>query len=348
MGAKLDGFLRVLAAGLSPQAYQAQTAETAAQTADVRGQEAEQRAAGRQTEQQNLKIITGGIAAKMAILKDMGIDDPRAKPIVASMKGAIDSAPEQYQKALRGSVGDELALIGGIKPKKAPKVINVKEGKQTVAKQWNPKTGKYEEIARGETGGGTTVNVDTSGSFSKELGKQLGRNFVEKRDNAITASESLTSANKAVELLDSGIISGTGANFITGAAKALHQAGLIESPTIANTEAYAANQAKQVAQIIKAFGAGTGLSDADREYAEKAAAAKITMTEESLRKIIDINARASTNVLNRYNKDAAQIMEKNKDLPFDLMVPIPEFSAAEKKKTLTDDEYEAKKKALGL
>jgi len=82
---------------------------------------------------------------------------------------------------------------------------------------------------------------------------------------------------------------------------------------------------KQVGTIIKQFGSGTGLSDADREYAEKIVGGKITLTEEAIRKIISINKRAYQNVIRNYNKRAKQVMEKPeaKELPYNLLVEEP-------------------------
>jgi hypothetical protein len=65
--------------------------------------------------------------------------------------------------------------------------------------------------------------------------------------------------------------------------------------------------AQNVGKIIKQFGAGTGLSDADRQYAEKMAGGKITLDVKALNKILDINERAARNVITRHNKDVAGI-----------------------------------------
>ena len=76
-----------------------------------------------------------------------------------------------------------------------------------------------------------------------------------------------------------------------------------------NTEAYIALAAPRVADIIQAFGAGTGLSDADREFAAKAAAGDISMTPQSLQRILKILKKASENKLAMYN-DTVAAMQK--------------------------------------
>lgn len=169
------------------------------------------------------------------------------------------------------------------------------------------------------------VSVDTSEeSFAKEFGKVNAKQFFERRKSAQDAVVSLQGNTEARKLLDSGVITGKGAEFITGFNNFLiERLGFdVGKDEVANTEAFLAAQAKQVAGIIKAFGAGTGLSDADREFAEKAAGGKITMTEQSIRRILAINDRASRNVIVLFNKDAKTIDSELS--PFPLAVEIPE------------------------
>lgn len=167
-------------------------------------------------------------------------------------------------------------------------------------------------------------NLGDQDALKKKLAEELGKDIVQRRKDATDAKHSLMSANNAIKLLNSGVITGTGANFIVGAGKALQRIGFnVGKDEVSNTEAFYANQAKQVAQIIKAFGAGTGLSDADREYAERAAAGKITMSEESIKKIIALNATASRNVISEFNADIGNLPEGT--TPFPLSIEIPEM-----------------------
>ena len=83
--------------------------------------------------------------------------------------------------------------------------------------------------------------------------------------------------------------------------------------------------------IIKAFGAGTGLSDADREYALKAAAGDITMTEESLRRIIYLNEIASRTLILKHNDQITPKFEdaaKSAGILFDLKAEVPPLSSS--------------------
>jgi len=149
----------------------------------------------------------------------------------------------------------------------------------------------------------TAIAGKGESAFATELGKKQADQFSEQSKLAGDAQASLAGIQEAQKLLNSGMITGFGADFRVGLGKALQQIGVrYNDDAIANSEAFTAAQAKQVAQIIKAFGAGTGLSDADREFAIKAAAGSIEMNEASIRRILDINERAFRNVIKVYNK----------------------------------------------
>lgn len=159
------------------------------------------------------------------------------------------------------------------------------------------------------TPSGTTVNVNNAGesAFAKSLGEEFGKDVVKRRTDAVTAAAALESTAQARNLLDQGVISGAGADWMLNAGKAFQAIGINLAPdAIANTEALGATTAKQVGNIIRMFGAGTGLSDSDKEFAMQAAGGKITMTEQSMRRIFDVNDRASRNVVRAYNAEVQQ------------------------------------------
>jgi hypothetical protein len=65
-----------------------------------------------------------------------------------------------------------------------------------------------------------------------------------------------------------------------------------------------------------------------------------------MRRIIAINQKVSKNVIDTFNADIDKIPKSS--LPFNLKIDVPEFDSPLRPITLSDDEYEAKKKALGL
>jgi len=62
-----------------------------------------------------------------------------------------------------------------------------------------------------------------------------------------------------------------------------------------------------VGSIITLFGAGTGLSDADREYAQIMAGGNVNLTEDALRKILLINEVQSRYAIDQYNKSVEKV-----------------------------------------
>jgi hypothetical protein len=172
-----------------------------------------------------------------------------------------------------------------------------------------------------------TITLGGEGAFAKEVGSLAAKDLITRREGALDAVKSLQASDTARDLLDRGAITGTGADWMLQTGKLLSQAGfhMFDEP-IKNTEAFAAARVAEVGRLIKMFGSGTGLSDADREFATKAAAGDITMNEASIRRILEINSTASRNVLRAYNADAKTV-DKN-IVPFDLTVPEPPMPQA--------------------
>ena len=154
-----------------------------------------------------------------------------------------------------------------------------------------------------------TVNLPgQEKAFDQELGKGQAKGILESRSRADDAVEIMTTVAEGRKILASGAITGFGADFIVQFSQALKQAGYdYGGDASANSQAYGANMAQNVGKIIKQFGAGTGLSDADREYAEKMAGGKITMDLTAIRRVLDINEKQARWVIATHNKRVAGI-----------------------------------------
>lgn len=116
--------------------------------------------------------------------------------------------------------------------------------------------------------------------------------------------------NDQVRLLGSGIISGFGAPALTTLATIGQRFGILNSEqaqTLSNTQTFDSNAGNLVAEVIKAFGAGTGLSDADREYATKIAGGLISLEELSLKKILELTQRRSIAEAKAYNNQLSKL-----------------------------------------
>jgi len=172
--------------------------------------------------------------------------------------------------------------------------------------------------------GSSNITVDVGDKSMTELGKEMSKSLVSERTDVEGAVKSLENLKSAKKLLDAGIITGTGAEFVTSFGNLLYSRLGFKAAgdPVANTQAFAATMGTQVGQIIKQFGSGTGLSDADREYAEKIVGGKITLTEDAIKRLMAINEKAFKNVIKRYNKKAEQAMSRPgaESLPYDLRI----------------------------
>jgi hypothetical protein len=170
----------------------------------------------------------------------------------------------------------------------------------------------------------STVNMPPQEKeFEKQVGKDQAEILKTSKASAEDAVQILATNMVGKTLLDKGMITGAGADFFVQLNKGLLRAGMDFGGADAaqNSQAYGALMAANTAKIIKQFGAGTGLSDADREYALKAAASDIKMDEKAIRTILDINNRAAQNVINKHNKMVKTVEDKTKTiLPYSVEV----------------------------
>jgi hypothetical protein len=243
------------------------------------------------------------------------------RQMLAQMFGpeAVAKIPEEWSKE-----NADLLNMQGIaaleRMRKTPTQLNL--GGAVVQGVVDPLTGKFTEsavgvqvpspagveeqkirIAQASRAPGTTVNV---GAGEKEFEKELGKGKAKIIENGYTAAQDAVAITDTIntgrQLLSQGMVTGAGAEYLVNFGQALKQVGIdISSDATSNSQAYAAAMANNVGRIIKLFGAGTGLSNADREYAEKMAGGKITLDERALRRILDINEKLARDTITRHN-----------------------------------------------
>lgn len=262
------------------------------------------------------------------------------------------AAQQQAMAAQQQAQAQARALQGmGINPNLPEDVIGemVKAGfkapSTTGGMQWDAATRTWKPIPGWQPGMQVTnapqFTSTTGENYAKKLGAGVAEQTIKDYDLAKGAVTGIDTIHQARQLLDSpdGMITGFGADFRTGFGKALMTAGIDvgQGDAIANTEAYSALMGREVAELIKAFGAGTGLSDADREFATKMAGGTVALTKESLRRILAINERARRNIIKRHNYKAKAVMNSayGAALPYSIMVDMPpEYTPPGAKQTL--------------
>lgn len=122
------------------------------------------------------------------------------------------------------------------------------------------------------------------------------------REAANKAVVSIESIDTSLDNLDN-MFTGYGATFRMDVARAARVAGidLAEVDQIENTEQYASLAGARVADYITNLGAGTGLSDKDREFAEKVVAGDIGMSPETMRRLLTIIRKQNVRTIDQYN-----------------------------------------------
>lgn len=156
--------------------------------------------------------------------------------------------------------------------------------------------------------GATNVQVSTEKSYGAEFGQGLAKNDVALYQSAQKAPQMLQTVQETKKLLDSGkVITGFGANQILDVARLGSQLGVGGKDTkeiVANTQQLFANRAQATLDTVResGLGAGTGFSNADREFLEKAKMGGITYDKASLQRQLEIEERVARSAANKWNE----------------------------------------------
>lgn len=250
---------------------------------------------------------------RAAAMKLMGsVGDPRdaAKLLVA------DAMKTPEVKAYKP--GDVLykdgKQVGSIpdrpeRPVVAPSAVREYEFAKTQGYQ-----GTFEQWQTNQRKAGAT-RVNVSSSTEKKYGEQFAgftaKADVDLLDSARKAPALAERANRIKETLATGkVITGAGADMRLSLGKALNLVGASDAETIANTETLATSMAQNTLDAIKAsgLGSGTGFSNADRDFLEKAVGGKINLEAATINRLADLAHRAA-------EKSAERWSTRVKDIP---------------------------------
>jgi hypothetical protein len=184
---------------------------------------------------------------------------------------------------------------------------------------------------------GATVLPAQEKAFETELGKEQAGSIIKNRTAAQDAASIIDTVKTGRDIMKSGMITGAGADFLVNLNQGLKTVGIDAgyADAAANSQAFTANMAGNVGKLIKQFGAGTGLSDADREFAKDMAGGRISLDAKAINRILDINERAARNVIARHNKDVKGIKT---NIPLEVEMP-PEFKAPAASNVVTNPQF---------
>lgn len=230
---------------------------------------------------------------------------------IKQQKNTIEGLKSYAAMTLK--VGDD--VIDNSDPASVAQALNMVES--------DPNTlNKARELLKAKPGAKTEITIDQKGEseFVKALGKSQAEQYTTSVDNIQANTASVRTLNEMETLLNSGeIFTGAGANILLQTSKVLNLAGLGDEEKVARTETFMKTAAQEVLNIMGSgkLGAGTGLSDGDRKFAGEVVAGDITLSESTIRQLIDVNRRANVYAIKKHNQrvDQYNARYKSANLP---------------------------------
>lgn len=238
---------------------------------------------------------------------------------------------ERLQKAMAPRVvndkvvsvqpGKDTQVLYDGAPKFQDEVLFTREDGTPVRGQRDTDTGRG--YAYGGQGKGIEINTQetAANAFNKKLAGERATIITESYKGAKEAVKVLEAIDAAGQDLEAGVKSGATANIGLQLSKWGQALGLSKvDPEIANTEAYRANMARETMALVKNLGSGTAISNADREFAEKASGGEITLDNATMVRLANIARAASANVLLEHRRIIDASKNSSGALPEDIAV----------------------------
>ncbi len=181
-----------------------------------------------------------------------------------------------------------------------------------------------------------TKTITDADRISSKLKDRATDNFFVANEKALSAQKILEINANSRSLMEEGIISGAGANFLTGMASIGVQLGIVPQgveDTLVATQTFMAERGKQVLALLGSgdVGSGTGISDKDVAFMKEVAGQQITLNKETLSRIMRIEERAARNAIATSNS-RLEVMkqyvgaDEDSALLDTFFVPMPEPS----------------------
>lgn len=141
-------------------------------------------------------------------------------------------------------------------------------------------------------------NINVGGGSDKQIFDTLK----ESSDAARSASTGQIAVQQARQAVQAGGIFGAGAEGRLALQKIGAQLGVADPSKIVNTETFRSAIAPQVSAMMKATVGSTQISNADRDFAEKAAGGSIELDPNTITRLLDIMERANDAIIERHQQ----------------------------------------------
>jgi len=251
-----------------------------------------------EAEERNV-IAKQGRKGKIAVAQSKGANDTVLKAISdGEYDGFSDS---MFIEAMSGEKADLKVFQQIVNNKPTSKPFRVNEGGQV----WDDKASKWVNPSDlGLTQAPVTTQQLSAGN---EVTKQLTQGFVDTfvELNALGRdAEKMLEINRASALDLDKIYTGKLAPVQLALMDIGKKLGVIspeQEDAVVATQTFMINRAKQVLPLIKALGSGTAISDKDREFIEKIVAGDISLSLETIKRIIQIENEYATKAVSKSN-----------------------------------------------
>jgi len=251
-----------------------------------------------EAEERNV-IAKQGRKGKIAFAQSKGANDTVLKAISGGeYDGFSDS---MFIEAMSGEKADLKVFQQVVNNKPTSKPFRVNEGGQV----WDDKTSKWVNPSDlGLTQAPvTTQQLSAGNEVTKQLTQGFVDNFVEL--NALgRQAEKMLEINRASTLDLDKIYTGKLAPVqlaLMDIGKTLGVISPEQEDAVVATQTFMINRAKQVLPLIKALGSGTAISDKDREFIEKIVAGDISLSLETIKRVIQIENEYATKAVSKSN-----------------------------------------------
>ena len=246
-------------------------------------------------EEQTQALLRVGARGRVKLVEQMGFSPEEAKDL-----GVADWSEAQFEKWLRGNEGKTEAFKNELTGETEVRVVN-KYGRI------KGPDGMYRRpldmgLTRADN---ITKVINQSTAFVDALGSATIDNIKELHADAVDANDVISIIGQQQELMQD-MPTGLTAGVELWLGRAAEELG-IDIPGVVNAQTFQANAANLVAKEIKAFGSGTGLSDADRDYAQAMVAGKVEVSMEAIKKILAIRERVARARVQQYNETKERI-----------------------------------------
>jgi hypothetical protein len=165
------------------------------------------------------------------------------------------------------------------------------------------------QVTANKRSGATKVEVNTANKFAGGFADKASAGAYDMYTAALNAPQAIENSKRTIDLVNSGAITGTGADIALQAAKIFNVAGADNKETIRNTEMLVANRGKALLGSIKASGlAGSqGLTEGERKFLTQAEGGTITLDGETLKAMAGLEIKMAVNNQKKWNQQASRM-----------------------------------------